>query len=254
MELTRNQVAERVAPRAMTRRRPNWELRGKREEAREVARFVSPRDKSAKLGDDVWGERKGKLVLQNELGSRRFFFFFTPSFQIKIVNSKGKFTWILRLKRKLEEIEREREKKRGTNFFFLPEESSILIDEWKVENWRRKRLKTFSCRSIIKIFTLPRKLFHRMNLIDESHGERERNPFPMKKCIIRAMAISGEERKEEGGEKKGKKTARAIEGIRETKKSRIGPRSSPQRERSGKKKKKKRGEEDEKRRNDQVRR
>lgn len=27
----------------------------------------------------------------------------------------------------------------------------------------------------------------------------------MKKCIIRAMAISGEERKEEGGEKKGKK-------------------------------------------------
>lgn len=120
MELTRNQVAERVAPRAMTRRRPNWELRGKREEAREVARFVSPRDKSAKLGDDVWGERKGKLVLQNELGSRRFFFFFTPSFQIKIVNSKGKFTWILRLKRKLEEIEREREKKRGTNFFFFP--------------------------------------------------------------------------------------------------------------------------------------
>lgn len=109
------------------------------------------------------------------------------------------------MKRKLEEIEREREKKRGTNFFFLPEESSILIDEWKVENWRRKRLKTFSCRSIIKIFTLPRKLFHRMNLIDESHGERERNPFPMKKCIIRAMAISGEERKEEGGEKKGKK-------------------------------------------------
>lgn len=149
--------------------------------------------------------------------------------------------------------EREREKKRN-ELFFLPEESSILIDEWKVENWRRKRLKTFSCRSIIKIFTLPRKLFHRMNLIDESHGERERNPFPMKKCIIRAMAISGEERKEEGGEKKGKKTARAIEGIRETKKSRIGPRSSPQRERSGKKKKKKRGEEDEKRRNDQVRR
>lgn len=203
MELTRNQVAERVAPRAMTRRRPNWELRGKREEAREVARFVSPRDKSAKLGDDVWGERKGKLVLQNELGSRRFFFFFTPSFQIKIVNSKGKFTWILRLKRKLEKTGL-REKKRN-ELFFLPEESSILIDEWKVENWRRKRLKTFSCRSIIKIFTLPRKLFHRMNLIDESHGERERNPFPMKKCIIRAMAISGEERKEEGGEKKGKK-------------------------------------------------
>lgn len=116
MELTRNQVAERVAPRAMTRRRPNWELRGKREEAREVARFVSPRDKSAKLGDDVWGERKGKLVLQNELGSRRFFFFFTPSFQIKIVNSKGKFTWILRLKRKLEKTGL-REKKRNELFF-----------------------------------------------------------------------------------------------------------------------------------------
>lgn len=84
MELTRNQVAERVAPRAMTRRRPNWELRGKREEAREVARFVSPRDKSAKLGDDVWGERKGKLVLQNELGSRRFFFFLLLVSKLKL--------------------------------------------------------------------------------------------------------------------------------------------------------------------------
>lgn len=48
---------ERVAPRGMTRRRRvgiTWET----EETREVARFVSPPDKSAKLGDDVWGERE----------------------------------------------------------------------------------------------------------------------------------------------------------------------------------------------------
>lgn len=92
---------ERVAPRGMTRRRRvgiTWET----EETREVARFVSPPDKSPKLGDDVWGERERKVVLrlENELGSRRFLLL--RSFQIKIVNSKGEFTWIRWMKWKLE--------------------------------------------------------------------------------------------------------------------------------------------------------
>lgn len=94
---------ERVAPRGMTRRRRvgiTWET----EETREVARFVSPPDKSAKLGDDVWGERERErkvvLRLENELGSRRFLLL--RSFQIKIVNSKGEFTWIRWMKWKLE--------------------------------------------------------------------------------------------------------------------------------------------------------
>lgn len=78
-----------------------------------------------------------------------------------------------------------------------------------------------------------------MNLIDESHGERE-EPLPDEEMYnTRDGDFRRGEERGRGEKKKGKKTARAIEGIRETKKSRIGPRSSPQRERSGKKKKKK---------------
>lgn len=47
-------------------------------------------------------ETRGKVVLrlENELGSRRFLLL--RSFQIKIVNSKGEFTWIRWMKWKLE--------------------------------------------------------------------------------------------------------------------------------------------------------
>lgn len=45
-------------------------------------------------------EEKLFFVLENELGSRRFLLL--RSFQIKIVNSKGEFTWIRWMKWKLE--------------------------------------------------------------------------------------------------------------------------------------------------------
>lgn len=53
-------------------------------------------------GERERGREEEKLffVLENELGSRRFLLL--RSFQIKIVNSKGEFTWIRWMKWKLE--------------------------------------------------------------------------------------------------------------------------------------------------------
>lgn len=52
------------------------------------------------MGRERERERKVVLRLENELGSRRFLLL--RSFQIKIVNSKGEFTWIRWMKWKLE--------------------------------------------------------------------------------------------------------------------------------------------------------